>query len=451
MQGLLRLRNKTSVFGLLALFLLAFTVQVTRVYKTSIPPGGHGTMDSVAIWVAPDANNSILFITDKTMDFLEMHNPVTNTYIGRLGGSGSGAGKLDYPNGVAVAYGVETSLGKRDVVFTVERDNNRVSAWALPEKQFIGSYGSSDLDEPYGIAIRYVDGKVETWITNTGKRPNKVFIYEVTAGGDGIVGTLSRSFATEGSLESIVIDEHHKKAYIADEGSKNNIMVYDLDGNFIERIGQGLFVSDPEGIVLYDMGDGEGWIICTDQNATPTEFEVFERGTHTYLGNFTGNKTHGTDGLTLTQQALPNFPSGAFFPVHSDREVHAYDWKEIAQVMNLGINVLTGPPTSVRTVPSGPDAFALLPAWPNPFSPSRGSSTQIRFNLPRPAAVRAAVYDLLGRQVALLTDDEKFSAGEHVLRWSGMNDRGEIVPAGIYFIRLHAGSRNAVSKIFLGR
>ncbi len=38
-------------------------------------------MDSVDIWVAPDPNNSILFITDKTGDFLEMHDPVTNTYI----------------------------------------------------------------------------------------------------------------------------------------------------------------------------------------------------------------------------------------------------------------------------------------------------------------------------------------------------------------------------------
>lgn len=436
------------LFGLTA---LAFTVQVTRVYKTSIPPGGHGTMDSVAIWVAPDPNESILFITDKTMDFLEMHNPVTNTYIGRIGGSGSGGGKLDYPNGVAVAYNVDTGLGKRDLVFAVERDNNRVSAWALPEKQFVGSFGSSDLDEPYGIAIRYVDGKVETWITNTGKSPNRVFIYEISAEGSGIAGTLKRSFATEGSLESIVIDEYHQKAYICDESKNNNIMVYSLDGTFQERIGQGLFVDDPEGIVIYDMGNGDGWIICSDQNADPTEFEVFERGTHTYLGNFTGNKTYGTDGLTLTQQALPNFPSGVFLPVHSDREVHAYDWKEIAQVMNLGINVLSDPPTSVQGMDNVPGEFQLMPAWPNPFVPRRATGTRVKIVLPARTQIDAYVYNILGQRIASLAQNRTLAAGEHTLKWSGMDDNGQIVPAGVYFLQLKSGADVRVSKIFVAR
>ena len=322
--------------------LFAITATVPLIYRTNQPPGGNGTMDSVDIWVAPDPNNSILFITDKTGDFLEMHDPVTNTYIGRIGGSGSGPGQLDYPNGVAVAYNVETTMGVRDVVFTVERNNNRVSAFALPEKTFLGSFGTAELRKPYGIAL-YWDGPVlQTWITNTATNPNEVVIYDISAGGNGIVGTYSRKFPTEGILESIVIDPWHQEAYICDEGGPRNIMIYSLDGTLKGRFGNGLFVDDPEGIDLYDMGNGEGWIICSDQNAVPTEFEVFERGTLTYIGHFTG-KTRSTDGLTINQRYLPNFPDGSFFPVHSDGFSDAYDWADIASAMGLGIRVIGGP------------------------------------------------------------------------------------------------------------
>ncbi len=320
----------------------AITATVPLIYRTNQPPGGNGTMDSVDIWVAPDPNNSILFITDKTGDFLEMHDPVTNTYIGRIGGSGSGPGQLDYPNGVAVAYGVPTTMGPKDVVFTVERNNNRVSAFALPEKTFLGSYGMAELRKPYGIAL-YWDGDVlQTWITNTNTNPNEVVIYNISAGGDGIIGTFDRSFPTEGYLESLVVDPWHQEVYICDEGGPKNIMIYTLDGTLKGRFGQGLFVDDPEGIDIYDMGNGNGWIIVSDQNAVPTQFEVFERGTLNYIGYFTG-KTRSTDGLTINQRYLPNFPDGSFFPVHSDGYSDAYDWADIASAMGLGIRVIGGP------------------------------------------------------------------------------------------------------------
>ena len=52
-------------------------------------------------------------------------------------------------------------------------------------------------------------------------------------------------------------------------------------------------------------------------------------------------------------------------------------------------------PTATNTDHDAPSAFALLGNYPNPFNPS----TSIRFDLPAPAEVGVAVFDLMGRRV----------------------------------------------------
>lgn len=333
------------------LMLLAITVSVPIVYETNLPPDGNGTMDSVAIWVAPDPNQSLLFMTDKSRDYLEVHNAATNTYLGRIGGTGSGAGQLNYPNGVGVAYQVNTGVGLQDVVFAVERENHRVSAFALPEQTFIGSFGSVELEEPYGIAFYRQGSQLQAWVTDNSGSTDFTFVFDIVPTATGLTGNLLFSFATAGTLESIVIDPVSQRALLCDEAA-GNVMVYDLQGNFLQRFGAGLFVDDPEGIVLYDLGGGAGYIIVADQNASPTQFEVFDRQTYQYIGNFTGPTT-GTDGIALTQSPLPNLPNGSFYAIDSDRTTHAYDWAAIANAMGLQIVVIGGAPTITVSSPNG--------------------------------------------------------------------------------------------------
>ena len=345
----------------LLLVTMSLAVTVPVFYITSTPPGGNGTMDSVALWVAPDPNDSILFITDKTMHYLEMHDAVTNTYIGRIGGSGSGPGQLNYPNGVAVAYNVATGIGVKDIVLTVERDNHRVSCFALPGKTFLGDFGATNLVDPYGIGLYWKNGnQLQAWITETDGSTDKVLVFNVTASAQGLTGALDFSFPTQGSLESIAIDPVSQRALIADEAG-NNVMVYDLNGNFIQRFGAGLFVSDPEGIAIYDAHNGTGYIIVSDQYASPTQYEVFDRQTYASLGNFSGT-TDETDGITLTQAPLPNLPNGSFYAQNSDKDAHCYDWAAIANALGLQIviipNTLPAPAVKV-TSPNGSEVWEI--------------------------------------------------------------------------------------------
>lgn len=95
---------------------------------------------------------------------------------------------------------------------------------------------------------------------------------------------------------------------------------------------------------------------------------------------------------------------------------------------------------SVDSPPERPVALALS-AFPNPFNPR----TRLGFTLTRPSPVRLAIFDLLGRQLALPATGE-FAAGDHQVDF----DAGAL-PSGLYFARLEAAGRVAVAKLMVVR
>lgn len=54
--------------------------------------------------------------------------------------------------------------------------------------------------------------------------------------------------------------------------------------------------------------------------------------------------------------------------------------------------------------------------------------------------------DPQGRRVRRLGGEE-LSAGTHVLRWEGQDESGAVLPTGIYFMRVQAGTGSSVVKL----
>jgi hypothetical protein len=101
---------------------------------------------------------------------------------------------------------------------------------------------------------------------------------------------------------------------------------------------------------------------------------------------------------------------------------------------------------SASTASLLPKRFALHPNYPNPFNPA----TTIKYDLPKTTRVTLRIFDIMGRQVKTLIDEEK-DAGYHYLIWEGKDDKGRPVTSGIYFYRLETSSFTFVQKLMLLR
>ena len=88
---------------------------------------------------------------------------------------------------------------------------------------------------------------------------------------------------------------------------------------------------------------------------------------------------------------------------------------------------------------SKPSDYILYQNYPNPFNPS----TQIKYYTPVRGRVRLTVYDLLGRQAAILKN-EIVNNGEHVISFDGAN-----LATGVYFCRLDVGNSYQIRKMLL--
>jgi hypothetical protein len=98
-----------------------------------------------------------------------------------------------------------------------------------------------------------------------------------------------------------------------------------------------------------------------------------------------------------------------------------------------------------------PVSFGRVPVllyqnYPNPFNPS----TQIGYSVDKRTHVSLTIYDIKGRRIACLVDEEK-KAGRYSVIWNGFNERSEMVSSGVYFYRIKAGKKILTKRMVLLR
>ncbi|MFQ5865304.1 MAG: FlgD immunoglobulin-like domain containing protein, partial [bacterium] len=108
-------------------------------------------------------------------------------------------------------------------------------------------------------------------------------------------------------------------------------------------------------------------------------------------------------------------------------------------------------PTSVTPEETNspiPKSFLLSQNYPNPFNPS----TTMDYTIPEgdAVAVHLNIYDLRGRLVRALVDEDK-QPGRYTVRWDGRDDQGKVVSSGLYFYRVEVGGFRSTKKMMLVR
>jgi hypothetical protein len=97
--------------------------------------------------------------------------------------------------------------------------------------------------------------------------------------------------------------------------------------------------------------------------------------------------------------------------------------------------------TSVNNDEIIPSFLKLYQNFPNPFNPS----TNISFGLSKSEVVSIKVYNILGKEIKLLFE-ENLPSGEHSILWDGKDNKGNLLPGGIYFIQMTAGVHKQTIK-----
>jgi len=96
--------------------------------------------------------------------------------------------------------------------------------------------------------------------------------------------------------------------------------------------------------------------------------------------------------------------------------------------------------TSVREFDNQiPSDYSLYQNYPNPFNPL----TTIRFSLPKSSNVNLVVYDLLGRKISTLVNEEK-NAGNYEVSFNAIG-----LASGVYFFSIKAGEFVQFKKMIL--
>jgi len=338
------------------LLLLANTV-VTIQPKLATDPVSKDP-DDPAIWVhRGDPSRSLILGTNKSpapdgaLLVFGLDGKIRQTISG-----------IDRPNNVDVEYGLKLQGKPTDIALLTERLQRRLRVYAIAADGsglkdlsaqglpvFVGQSGEQAA--PMGIALyrRPKDGGIFAIVgRKDGPKIGYLWQYRLQDDGSGQVKAQKirefGQFSGTGEIEAIAVDDELGYVYYADEG--NGIHKWHADPDHPEaahelaHFGKEGFRGDREGIGLYILQGGKGYIVCTDQLNGNSEYHVYRREgepgkphDHSAMIKVFRGGADSTDGIEVSSAALgQQFPSGLMVAMNSGgRNFLLFKWEDIAK------------------------------------------------------------------------------------------------------------------------
>jgi 3-phytase len=194
-----------------------------------------------------------------------------------------------------------------------------------------------------------------------GPRDGYLWQYRLLDAGGRIGASFVRRFGRfsattvreENEIEAVAVDDELGYVYYADEADGIHKWHADPDhpdaARELAHFGRSGFRGDREGIAIYALPDGTGYIVSTDQIDEDSEYHVYPReGTrenpHDHsreIAVFRGG-ADATDGLEISARALgPGLPNGVMIAMNSGpRNFLVFRWQDVATAIkpNLRLN-----------------------------------------------------------------------------------------------------------------
>lgn len=227
-------------------------------------------------------------------------------------------------NNCDLRYGFILGSDTVDILASSNRTLHSVSLFKISEGGELDSIHSRTIksamfDEVYGLCM-YKSNKTGKFYVFLNSKAGEVEQYELFTSKDKTDARLVRSFAVNTQTEGMVADDETGILYLGEE--VNGIWKFSAEpdgpktGKLINNSSEknGNIKYDIEGLAIYNTGNGNGYLIASSQGNY--SYAVFERqGDNKYLGSFriVDGEIDGveeTDGLEITNVALPGFPKG---------------------------------------------------------------------------------------------------------------------------------------------
>lgn len=255
------------------------------------------------------------------------------------------------PNNVDVEYGFQ--LGKRSIDIAVMTDSGsrqlRIYEISPTGKLTDVSGKSQAQDTPWGIALykRPSDGAIYAVVGRpSGPKENYLTQYLLKDNGSGKVDVIEvrkfGRFSGTDLIEAVAVDDALGYVYYADESTCIRKYHADPDhpsaGKELGTFGVGEYAADREGIAVYTIADGTGYVVCTDQLKN-SRYLVYPREglpgkphEHGKAIKIVQGGARGTDGIEVVSASLgPKFPNGILVAMNSPgRNFFIYDWRTVA-------------------------------------------------------------------------------------------------------------------------
>ncbi len=185
--------------------------------------------------------------------------------------------------------------------------------------------------------------------------------------------------------------------------------------------------------VFFSSDSGKTWSPTKLDSMQIQTFQVFDK--FVFAGTFNGIYKSSDDGITW--EKINGGLEGFFINDFTIAGDYIFAGVNNGAVWKRPLSEITSVSEMNRKELS--NAFALSQNYPNPFNPI----TNITYSLPKSSNVILKVYDVLGREVTTLVNEEKH-AGAYKVIFNGSN-----LPSGVYFYRIQAGGFVSTKKFIL--
>ena len=192
-------------------------------------------------------------------------------------------------------------------------------------------------------------------------------------------------------------------------------------------------------------------VTVNEVNAAPVLAAIGNKTVRPWRADLHGHGDRpGRPANALTFSLDAGAPAGATI----DASTGAFSWTPTTtgtypvtvRVTDNGTPALSDFEAITITVTPEAQVTALRPNFPNPFS----AATRINYRLQQAAHVRLALYDIHGREVKVLVDEDQ-GPGDHSAVWDGSGRDRTRVASGVYICRLTAGGVTLKGRMILER